>query len=237
MIKFEVPLQLSRYILFHLCSFLLLTVTIILCSPAWTVGDSRGEAGVWSQETTLLSHTVGTLDIPGKRKVDVLAPDHRKIANVNDFYLQVVVNGRPLSGTENEGLETLAELAWAPDSTAFFITASNGGIVGTWYVSVYLIEKTRVRRVNVTQRAAKRFKMQYSCHDPEEPNMAGVKWLEGSKTLLVVAEVPPHSSCPEMEKVRGYIVSVPNGEIEHELTREELKANWSQYLGPRINHE
>lgn len=94
----------------------------------------------------------------------------------------MVLDGRRLQGTENEGVPLpLAELFWAPDSAAFFITYSWGGQVGEWRVRVYVIEKEGVRWSDVTQEAVKRFKKHYKCHDPEDPNVAAATWVKDSK--------------------------------------------------------
>jgi len=217
-----------------LSSMNFLAVTIVPGLVFGAIGGATATAGIWSQDSTLLSFTVGSPDIPGTRRIDVLAPDHQKIAKVNDVHIQVVVDGKSLLGTENEGVGPLAELAWAPDSTVFFITESDGGIIGTWDTWVYWIEDGKVHRKSVTQEVTKRFKQHYKCMEPEEANVGGVKWWNGSKTLLLVAEVPPHSSCPEMGKVRGYMVLIPSGEIVEEWDEKRLMADWGQYLGERF---
>jgi hypothetical protein len=206
----------------------LFLLTFTLCWPTWSQGGSQLTGGLWATEAIDLSYTQEI------RRIEMPSPDNGKIAIVENEGLRVMSSGRLLAGTEHEGVYSLAELVWAPDSTAFFITLSDGGIVGTWETRVYLIEKEKVRRVNVTQVVASRFQKQYKCLEPEEPNIAGIKWLDGARKLLLVAEVPPHSSCPEMGKVAGYIVAIPNGKIIQEFGKKKLKADWSQYLGPRL---
>jgi hypothetical protein len=102
---------------------------------------------------------------------------------------------------------------------------------------VYLIEEARVRRVNVEKEVERDFKKHYKCMDPEEPNIAGLKWIHDSRSILLIAEVPPHSSCPEMGKLMGYTVSVPNGKILEQFTQQRLRTVWKQYLGPRLRQQ
>ena len=146
----------------------------------------------------------------------------------------VVMDGKRLTGTEQKGISTLAELAWSPDSRAFFITESYGGAVGDWHVWIYVIQGATLRFHHVTQEVVKQFKKHYQCEEPEEPNVGAVTWVKDSAQLLVVAEVPPHSTCPEMGKVRGYIVEVPTGKIVEEFDQKELRARWGRYLGQRF---
>jgi len=162
------------------------------------------------------------------------SPDAKKAVLLQGTSIRVKDNGRLLPGTENEGFEPLAELEWAPDSSAFFITESNGGNVGTWGVRIFLVSNEGVKGVDVTRRVTDAFKKTYRCVTPEEPNIGAVKWVNGSTELLLVAEVPPHSSCPEMGKVRGYIVKVPNGIIQKELSRARLQEGWGSALGYRL---
>jgi len=154
---------------------------------------------------------------------------------VDGTSLAVTRKGARLAGIEKEGVAKLAELRWSADSAAFFVTQSYGGEVGEWLVWVYRIQGDRVQRTSVTQEVAREFKKHYRCREPEEPNIGAVKWLEGSNKLLLVAEVPPHSSCPEMGKVKGYVVEVPGGRIVQEFGDRELSLRWGRELGRRLS--
>jgi len=206
-------------------------VTFAMLMPVLIQAESPVDVGIWSKEARFLSYVQQT------RKVQIAAPDKNKVVVIDGVRLLVVMGGKELPGIENEGVGTLAELSWAPDSSAFFITWSDGGTVGTWRPSVYLIRKTRVHRVDVTKEIETHFGKQYACKEPEEPNIGAIKWLKGSKNLLLVAEVPPHSTCPEMGKVMGYIVSVPSGKIVEQFGSDKLKTVWGRYLGPRLSWE
>jgi hypothetical protein len=210
---------------FRILWLLALASGVLFCLPL----ESASAHGEWSREATLLRYKGET------RKVEVIASDRRKTAVVEGVSVFVKADGRRLLGTENEGVSTLAELAWASDSTAFYMTQSLGGAVGEWRVAVYEVEKESVRVRDVTQEVMKQFKKHYKCKEPEEPNVGAVKWLNGSKELLVIAEVPPHSSCPEMGKVRGYLVEVLSGKITQEFGERELRARWGRYLGQRFS--
>jgi hypothetical protein len=213
-------------------SFVLAVVVLALDVPIWAqVKSSIDEEGMWSNEAKSLSY------FPKPQQIRIDAPDKRTVAVLDGLKLLVLRDGKKLPGIEDEGVVGPAELAWAPDSKGFFITWSDGGWVGTWRTDVYLIEKERVRRVDVTQEVKRESKKNYKGIKPEALNIAAVKWLKGSRNLVLVGEVPPSSFYPEMGKVIGYIVSVPSGKIVEQFGERRLKAVWGRYLGPRLSRE
>ena len=101
-------------------------------------------------------------------------------------------------------------------------------------MEVYVIEKESIRWSDVTQEAVKRFRKLYKCREPEDPNVGAATWVKGSEQLLLITEVPPHSSCPEMGKIRGYLVEVPSGKIIREYAEGDVRARWGWHLGYRF---
>lgn len=198
----------------------------IAAGPASPQGPSADESGFWSTKAVRLRSVNGT------RKVRVAAFDNRKVALIDGVALQVALDGKVMPVTEGMGIDALAELGWAPDSSAFFITDSDGGTMGTWYVMVYLVEKARIRRISVTDDVIRRFKKHYAC--PEVPNIGAVGWWKNSQSLVVAAQVPPRARCAEAGQVVGYIVSIPSGAIIRELSAEKLRADWRPFLGPHL---
>ncbi len=193
--------------------------------------DLDAAAGYWSRHATSLSHADAGV---GRRHVEIASPDRRKTIIVTGPSLRVEAEGRQLSGIENLGVNTLAEAMWAPDSNAFVVTESDGGLVGGWFISVYSIENDRLISLLVTDQVTRTFRQLSRCSDNEAPNIGAVAWLRGSMRLLVVAEVPPHSSCLDMGKLRGYIVEVPSGNVVQQMTASQLKQQWRGSLGERV---
>lgn len=193
--------------------------------------DARTTGAQWSNHATAL------LGRGPMRCAEIPSPDASLSVLVGQLSFAVAASGRVLSGPDNADVQALAELSWAPDSRAFFVTESHGGWVGEWRVSVFTITGGSVQRLDVTRAVVDAFRKRYACHEPEDPNVGAVTWVRGSSQLLVVAEVPPHSSCPDMGMVRGYVVEVPGGTIVSELTEEELRAKWVQHLGVRLSRE
>jgi len=209
----------------------ILLLLIVLCSPFFASKESASQEAQWSKEATTLAYKTGT------RRIEILSPDGMKAAVIDGVALDVVMEGKRLPGIEDAGVSTLAELAWAPDSIAFFVTESYGGWVGDWHVRVFVIEDGKAHRMAITNEVVKSFKKHYRCKEPQDPNIGAVKWLNGSTKLLIVAEVPPHSNCPEMGKLRGYIVEIPTGKIVEQFDEKKLRADWGQYLGKRLSHK
>jgi len=183
------------------------------------------EEGVWSKQA---------FSVPRQRTFRIPSPDRKKAVVVQEMMLAVIDGGVPVPGIEGYMIALPAEIAWAPDSKAFVLTANEGGQDGTWYVTAYVLEFDRVNYYDVTAEAADRFKERYACLAGHEPNMGAVKWLKESKNLLVVAEAPDRSLCSDKGARRGFIVEVPTGNVITELEPKKLQDAWGEYLGSRI---
>jgi hypothetical protein len=208
---------------------------IFLCSST----HGRCDDGLWSSQATRLDFSEGTVDSPGVRHIVVTSPDGRKRLVVKDDEIRVEgTDVRPASGISVE-VYPLAEAQWAPDSRAFFITQSDGGEVGGWDTVVYRVTPSGIKKILITSRVRVDFMKRYNCdvrgeHDGNEiPNIAAISWLRGSNDVLLIAEVPPHSSCPEMGKFMGYRVLIGSGKILGRYSAEEVKTRWGGFLGPR----
>lgn len=199
---------------------------VLLALSATANGETSRSQAIWSAFAVSLSRTP-------EESVEVRAPNGRATVVVRGIDLRVLLDGKPLFGTEEQSVTTVAELGWAPESNGFYITQSDGGLVGTWYTTVFMIKVDSVRSIDVSRSVVTDFKRRYVCSGPEEPNVAAIAWLKDSERILLVAEVPPHSSCPEMGKIRGYIVEVATGNIIGTMSEAEIKAGWAKYMGPR----
>ena len=210
---------------FSIPSRVALTLLFCLSLLAGAVPETAAEEGVWSKQA---------FSVPRQRAFKVPSPDRKKTVLVQDMMLMVTDGGVPVSGIEGYTIVLPAEIAWAPDSKAFVLTANEGGQDEAWYVTVYVLEFDRVNYYDVTAEAAGRFKESVKCLGADEPNIGAVKWLKDSKNLLLVAEVPARASCSEKNARWGYIVEVPSGKVLSELEPKKLQDDWGEYLGPRI---
>ncbi len=192
---------------------------------AGAVPKTAAEEGVWSKQA---------FSVPRQRAFKVPSPDRKRTVLVQEMMLAVTEAGGPVPGIEGYTIMLPAEIAWAPDSKAFVLTANEGGQDEAWYVTVYVLEYDRVNYYDVTVEAAGRFKERYACLASDEPNIGAIKWLKESKNLLLVAEVPARASCSEKNARWGYIVEVPSGKVLSELEPKKLQDDWGEYLGPRF---
>jgi hypothetical protein len=211
---------------------LLRSITILIGLYATSVisaDPSNNDRAIWSSAAIHLSQI-------GKQNRTLTSPDgHKEIVTQGyGFRVKQLSSGKELPETDSYGLGGLGEIGWAPDSNAFFVTQSDGGLVGTWSVAVFLISDSGVKQEDVSAAVLQDFEKRYKCDEPQIPEIAAIKWLEGSSELLLLAEVPNHSSCPQMGMVRGYLVSVPDGKIVQELDRKTLLHDWSNAMQPWV---
>ena len=209
--------------LFPSKSFLLL-----FCFLSLVVGMPPGvsaEDGVWSKQA---------FSVPRQRAFRVPSPDRKRAVLVQEMMLAVTEAGAPVPGIEGYTIMLPAEIAWAPDSKAFVLTANEGGRDEAWYVTVYMFEYDRVNYYDVSSEAAGKFKERYACLADSEPNIGAIKWLKESKNLLILAEAPGSASCSDKSVRQGYIVEVPSGKVVSELDMKKLQDDWGEYLGPRV---
>lgn len=203
---------------------ILLTALILLFLMTGSENPASAEEGVWSKQA---------FSVPRQRAFKVPSPDRKKTVLVQDMMLAVTDAGAPVPGIEGYTIMLPAEIAWAPDSKAFVLTANEGGQDEAWYVTVYVLEYDRVNYYDVTAEAAGRFRERFACPAGDEPNIGAIKWLKESKNLLLVADVSARASCSDKYARWGYIVEVPSGKVLSELDSKKLQDDWGEYLGPR----
>jgi hypothetical protein len=198
---------------------------------------SAGASYLWPGPTVLADYP------EGGRNLSVLSPDGKLMIAVVNTELNVrrTADGRSLT-KEPIGVSSLAEVLWAPDSSAFFLTESEGGWVGQWLLTIYRITHDGLMLFEPSKPAIADFRRRvkngstrYPDFCPEgEPNVPGVAWLDGSKRLLLVVEWACHSPCDDMCRKLGYLVNPISGAILERFTEKEMKTRWKQVLGPRL---
>lgn len=195
--------------------------------------------GVWSSKGIYLSYGLGALDCPGIYRIrDVPSPNSKykiHLSSEPEFTASVQENaGAALERESAIKLPTLSEILWSDDSSAFAVTSCDGGWVGGWSVKVFMIRNGQTRRVDVSGEASTDVMRRYKCAEREGPNFGAVAWMHGAGQLVLVAQVPPHSSCRDMGKLFGYMVSVPRGGILRRYSESELRNTWGAALGERL---
>lgn len=137
------------------------------------------------------------------------------------------------------------DLLWSSDSKAFFLNGDSGGAYWGFWVYVYLLDSDRLEPIEVTKEAqrdmVKRFPPcdavhldRKACRQIEqnpEYNMSGIDWLDGSSTLLVMAEIPCAGSFGGiMCQVKGYELDIPTGKVLKVLDAKSLKLHWQKSM-------
>lgn len=186
-------------------------------------------------------HSVGVADIAGSpRPKTIEAPNGRSraIARFSDWGASDADDRLAifLGGDDHHfpaGPNT--ELLWAPDSRSLAVTADDGGATGTYELTL-LVKKPKGRHwreIDVSRPVAELFAPRMRCDDDEIPNVAAVGWTSG-KRVIVVAQVPPHSSCRNMGMIAGYIVDADTGEPLMDVSLETLRKRYGAMLGTEL---
>ena len=160
----------------------------------------------------------------------------REIASSSDdswpFKIWVTAGGRnyPLAFGTYVG----TEVGWSPDSTAFFVTYSDGGAVGQFHALIYEIDSNGVHRSEPVPNGSKLSKPH--CSPPQEPNVGAIKWGVGSQSLFIAVEVPPHSSCASMGTFRVFEITRREAKVLGEYDQLEAKKLLAESLGAELRN-
>lgn len=149
------------------------------------------------------------------RDIRVYSPDRKKSVHVIDehWFVEIGVKKLSLAATKSYVSDYPAELAWSPDSRAFYITQSDGtSELQGFHTEIYLVDERSVQQLPDLDRIVhRRFDRRHKCvlyfagesgrsddrFEDDYANVAGFKWVDGSSRLILVAEVPPDQACGE----------------------------------------
>ena len=173
----------------------------------------------------------------GMNEIRVPSPDglHAIVAERKDdgeMLVHVLVRGKRID--TYIGSQVNCEVGWAPDSKAFFVTYSEGGLVGFYSVDVYYIESSRLRVLRTGKHVEKDYWVwmkPIACGWPDGPNIVAIKWIEDSSRLLVAAQIPPHSVCDSFGTFKVYEIALPDARIVKRYEQIEAKKLFWQDMG------
>jgi hypothetical protein len=133
----------------------------------------------------------------------------------------------------NIGALVNAEVAWSPDSKAFFVTYSDGGNVGTYHVRIVYVMESGIRAIEPLPNGRLLFKPR--CFAAENPNVGAIGWIGNcSDQLAIAVEVPPHSSCASMGTFKAYVIQLPAGNVVSTYGQIEAKRSFSNLIGSEL---
>jgi hypothetical protein len=125
-----------------------------------------------------------------------------------------------------------AEIAWASDSNAFFVTDTEGGGGIGIVAYVFYLDSNRLRKIQVSRSVFKQHGFSKNCGGEFAPNVAAVGWLQESRTLLLVAEdVPVGGLCRCPGAFNGYEVKLPENVVTAVFSQAEMKHRFWGLLG------
>lgn len=127
------------------------------------------------------------------------------------------------------------EFGWSSDSSRVFATYSTGGGVGTFEVSACRVSDEAIDAVDLVSEVHRDALRHYPrCFAPEEPNIGAVAWSRDARSLLVAAQVLPHSNCDSAGTFTLYEVDAASGKILHRYRQPEAKKLFRNLSGPYL---
>lgn len=187
-------------------------------------------SGIWSSEGKPLY--LGDDLVPNR----VLAPNQIISIQASNDGLFVIRMANKAIGIDVLINRPLMEVLWSPDSQRFALNVSDGGVVGGWFAKVYLIDESGgVNQIDIGSEVLRLANALPRCEEREDANIGVVSWLDGGKELLLVAEVPPHSSCRNMGALQGFRVSASTGVVVEHISERQLRQKWNATLGCRFS--
>jgi hypothetical protein len=199
--------------------------------------SQRAQPGVWSSAAKYLwPGPTAVANFPlGGRNIVVVSPGGAIETRVTNIELTLVDRNQPTRFAQTSiPVASLAEILWARDSDAFALTQSDGGWVGTWSVRLYRLKPTGLSESDPGRLVLAHFKQLFPRCPDEYPNVAAVGWVDGSRRLRLVVEMPCHSSCTDMCRVAGYVVDTAGGVILERLPETALRRAWKAAIGSRL---
>jgi len=203
-------------------------ITAALAPTLAVAGGNYGERALRLNAVYADAQEITATSPDGKSKV-VISLKH---PDANDFEISV-------SGEIGTGHFTLvsgpnAELLWSPDSRYVVITLNDGGMVGSYLLSVIGQFDGRLAERDLTTLVATEFGHPVKCFERETPNVAGVTWVDQPGRLVAVAQIVPRSNCDAMGTFKAYEIDVAAMKVVRRFSQREAKALFSEALGPEL---
>jgi hypothetical protein len=158
------------------------------------------------------------------KKPIVWSPDHAKhvrlwstpeVAEANEgvFSLSIYSGDRLLKTITLKNLSAATFVKWSPDSNAFYAMWSDGGAVGGYHVRAFIVGPDDAVESSAPKAVAADFAKHHYCKTRGN-NLYAVRWVNGSKQLLLRPEAYPTSDCaPEAALGAEYPVKTVDGKI------------------------
>ena len=221
--------------------------------PARRCAVTRGD---WSAAAVWLFNTwTAFADKPGRRIV-FTSPDRKKQIEVSGWVADLRVGGRSFKTGINSITGHDSELAWAPDSSKYFVTWSESGELGPWHMQVFGVDGSGVHEFGKVEeparedfeRRARARPIDPELNNPEgkhfgemaeycEPyHVIGARWLNGSKEILLSVLIRNTGHCRDMSDFNVYGVDAITGQILQRYSAVEAHRLFGHKYLPLITH-
>lgn len=172
-----------------------------------------------------------------RRELEILSPDRSLVLVVSGQNAKVNAKGRGIVDSFTVARDE--EIVWSPDSRALLFTISFGA-AGPVTADFDLIQERRVTEGPPIAEEIKRdFASRHAedkCYD--DPNVAGLGWVDDSRRAVFVAEVPPSPQCEKSGGYfEGYVVSFPDGHIIQRYPMRDTILRWHTLFGRRLKDD
>jgi len=216
---------------------------VLLFLPSWCLGEGPKPKpdpltyvgrGAWSSESISLFNEFGGFGWNSKREASFHSPDHKKLVRIHSQKVTISIEGKEY--ITDFCTRSSAELGWAPDSSRFFLTWTDGGETGEWHVDVYDITSHGLKRIKSVDSASKKDFDHFVRSRPRRPesvepfwdtdlycspNAVASQWLGSATELLISVLVPNVGDCRYSSEFSVYRVEVPSGRILQRYTAEQ----------------
>jgi hypothetical protein len=206
-------------------------------SPVWLRclhgQDLRRKGNYARNAIDIWGGRAGTISSPDGKKRIVVQPPRKSASGDETHFVLVEAFGQEFPSTIGDSVN--AEVGWSPDSAAFFLSYSDGGNIGTYHVQVFYVTVSGLRMIEPIEDG--RRLLTPNCFEPEWANVAAIKWMRSdSSSLLIAAEVPPHSSCASMGTFRAFEIGLPDGRVLAEYDQIAAKKSFRRDLGVELRN-
>jgi hypothetical protein len=204
------------------------TLVLILLFPALGIAaestsSNSCRAEVFVPQSLKGRPSVGSPD----RQFRAVLGDYRESKDSESGVLRVFHGKNLLGRFELQELSAGVFVKWSPDSHAFYVIWSNGGMIGGYEVRVFRVSSNEVREMFPIKIAEHEFRSKHDC-ETRGVNFFAIQWMGASERLKIAIQVYPTSDCGKQSGfTRGYVVRLDDGAIldrfSQETTEKEMK--------------
>ena len=239
----------------HRISRVFLHLALVLASIATILSPAApANEPIWSKKAKSFPARCFSDDTRPCKALKIISPDRQSFVQVSfepnrstgDLLASVSVfsHGRNLGPAGLAGFVE-DEIAWSPDSKAFFITGNNNANT-EYHVLVYLLRDSGLTVIDSWQNALRDMirtfppckasnpyeKCQDIVNHPSDwIGIAGIDWVNGSSSIVVMLEMNESSIVGGiLGQALGYQLEIPTGKILRRMEAKEFARRWQSSM-------